>query len=210
MTLKVTSVTGIHFLTPPTFISAVRKIEEYLPGWWWSLSQMTGKITLTTGPSQNSPDLRDLAFSKTRKGDEGLINLTCHSSHDSETSFLSWLDQTLAICTEHRHTVEFESLSKDVSTQSSLYRKQSTEDLDTLLTSYSAFLAKVELFENNKRLLDEIYLGSCDLSVDCSLRGKRANGQKFDVSVDLTGADANLSESLDWSVVELYSDILTP
>ena len=208
--MKTISKENIHLLTSSTLVEMIKRIENYCPGWWWSVSQSPGNITLSLGPSRNSPTAVDVAFSRTRDGDAGLINSFCFETGDSESEFLVGIIQVFRQIDYYRRLISEKGLDPSLVQENSYYRKQSVEDLISLKNIYDVFLKEVPLLESRQHCLKEVYLGSCDLSVDCSLRGMKLDKTPFDISIDLKGIDSILANSLEISLVELKNEILTP
>lgn len=206
---QIISSTGIRFLRPTILIDSIIKIEVNLPGWWWSLSQKKDKVTISMAPAENCPNQQDVIFSKTKEGDAGFINTFNLSDHSySEDKFLLWLDGIVKAIRSFEF-LKIDSALKSIDSNKTWYRTQSAQNLLNLKEAYSAFLQKLEVFEKKDHILKEIYLGSCDLSADCSLRGNRSDGTEFDISIDLHGHDESISDSLKDCVTELINDILT-
>ncbi len=206
------SSTGIRFLSPTIFTQAISKIETSLPGWWWSLSQTHRSVTFSTGPGQNCPDPREVLFANTSKGDRGFITPLYHlKDMSSEDKFLVWIDDIIRYIKDSvlEYTNTLDKSVQSIQLNKTWYRSQSTESLSHLKEAYSAFLQKLEVFEKKGHILEQLYLGSCDLSVDCSLRGKRDDNTEFDISIDLHGGDVEIVDSLKDCVTELINDILT-
>lgn len=200
---KVISKESIYFLSPEMIGTLIFQLETQLPGWWWSISQEKSSITVTRGPGKNSPYRADRELLDTEEGDRGFRDVLLPFNHDLENQIPSWINLVGAPLIFDRR-----KYPEDKFDTSYVFRHQNDGDLGSLRDSYLSFLNEVHLIEGEGYLLEELYLGSCDLSVDCSIRGKRPNGQKFDVSVDFKG-DACLADSLSASVSELKADILT-
>jgi hypothetical protein len=202
---------GICLLNPATLTAAVKKIEEDHPGWWWSLSQRPGKISLSLGPGRNGPSLNDLKLAFTHQGDSGFHYDVHVNPHQQEEELLIWLSTVSLSIKQSRNNAVFQTGDPfdHLVVSGEWYRKQSDWDLDFLNQQYSLFLSDLPMIEDKGHLLSEIYLGACDTTADCSLRGTRADHSSFDVSVDIADRDKGIGDSLHWSLIELKDDILT-
>lgn len=206
-----TSSIGIRFLSPAVLTEAIVKIETSLPGWWWSLSQQHKTITFSAGPGQNCPDPREVLFSRTRAGDRGFVNNLNYLKYIPGADFLVWIDDMLLFIKSNvlEYTNTLDKLFDNVQSDKVWYRNQPKDALFDLKNAYATFLEKLDIFEKKGHILKEVYLGSCDLSTDCSLRGTREDGTEFDISIDLRGGDVTIADSLKDCVTELINDILT-
>lgn len=208
-----TSSIGIRFLSPTVLTEAIVKIETSLPGWWWSLSQQHKKITFSAGPGQNCPDPREVLFSKTREGDRGFINNLNYLKYIPDAEFLVWIDDMILFIKGNvlEYTNTLDKPFNNIQSDKVWYRNQPKDALLNLESVYSTFLKtlNVAVAMNTGYVLQEMYVGSCDLSADCSLRGLRKDESEFDVSIDLFDRDASIADSLRNCEVELVNDILT-
>ena len=209
MTQKIISKEVTRFLTPFTLFNIIKKIEAYCPGWWWSLSQKLNCVTISLGPSKHCPHVYDVAFSDTRLGDRGLVNSFHFQALHQEPEVLRWVDHLFTTIDHHRNGIK-ESVNDFSNIEmKSHYRKQSHSALNDLSTQYINFQKMLSLLKVRNYTLHELYLGSCELSVDCSLRGLSPNGSEFDISMDLHGYENTIADSLRWSIIELTNEILT-
>lgn len=202
------SSTRIRFLSPIALIQVISKIETSLPGWWWSISQQKDNwIGFNCGPGQNCPNSFDTEYSKTKAGDQGFVLGMFLMQEESDTKFTDWLDRKIQEINIKTQAFIKSQDHISLSQPSVIYRKQNLNDLEQLKSGYTNFLKEVNLFEDNSHILKELYLGSCDLSVDCSIRGKITDGDEFDISIDyLTGS---IADSLQDATSELKNNILT-
>jgi hypothetical protein len=198
----------ITLLSAPTLVKAIKNLEHCVPGWWWSISQMRKRIRVTVAPQRSAPDAKHVALAKTKLGDEGFHYSDHFAAPEQEESFLEFIAMICRMSKEHSdHLVPSEDDIAQVDLKVS-FRRQSEDDLKRLEDSYTKFLKEVATIEEGGNELREVYLGSCDLSIDCSLRGLRDDVSEFDISVDLID-DAILAESLDEAVIEIKQDIVT-
>jgi hypothetical protein len=211
MTLPLVTKSGFCLLSPQALIDCVTMIEKGYPGWWWSLSQRRDLIFVNMGPGRNCPLKADVAWAMTREGDTG-----SSYSHDVKPGVVDEADLIENIDT---FTISFNSVDRleeiranggrIIETLPLAYRKQSEADLTILKRIYENFLADVKSVEARGHQIEEIYIGSCDSSADCSIRGKRVDDSEFDISFDLTG-EGTIAEALSWAAGELKNDVLTP
>lgn len=174
---------GIELLNSKQLVSAITNIEKLLPGYWWSISQKKDNIRISAGPSSHC--LLDVyrAFSKTKEGDTGF-------HHDIDTTSGT---KNISMSTNINMFVETIGAARDslISTDSTMppylgpCRKQSKEELNIFKKVYTKFLLEIENIESNGFSLEEVYIGSCQLSVDTSLRGKKEKDLPVDISHDL-------------------------
>lgn len=208
MSNQIISSAGIRFLNPTVLTQAINKIETSLPGWWWSLSQQKDNwIGFSCGPGQNCPNPFDVEYSKTKAGDQGFVLGMFLTSEENDVNFANWLDRKIQEI--NIKTQAFIKSQDHISIPISclIYRKQDTADLEQLKSIYTNFLKEVNLFEDHGHILKELYLGSCDLSVDCSIRGNVVGKDKFDISIDYL--EGSIADSLQASISELKNNILT-
>lgn len=210
MTDAVVTSDGIHMLDPLDLVEIVKNVEEKFTGWWWSISQKKIYISLTLGPGRNCPEAKDIVFAKTRRGDTGLSYLFHYENGKDTTDLLKELPGVFDLIIETRDSTPPEDLddaSAPVTSTAPHLRRQSEKALTALKEQYTSFLESIPEFEKNGRIFGEVYLGSCDFSVDCSLRGTRSDGKLFDISVDFTGEDPVIADSLQTAMDELNEDI---
>jgi hypothetical protein len=204
----------ICFLNPDTLILTIQRLEQNLPGWWWSISQRPTSLTISVGPTKHSPLVTDVALANTKFGDAGFINEYYHKNECSERFFLSWLSKLFDIFELHRSVM---TICEDLTVLSGgpQRRFQSHDDLTDLKARYAEFLVEVSAIEQKGWVLSEVYLGSCELSVDCSLRGHKdhvaedAENYLFDHTCDIQEKDCNISQSLSEALEYLKEDIET-
>lgn len=209
MTFAVLTSAGIQLITPDTLIKAVKVIEDKLPGWWWSISQKRRRIYVSFGPGKNCPNPLDVAWSKTKLGDGGIISSFYIAETQDESLFLTWLNERIAEVEPHRAHMRRDNPDLPDLNPQAVYRHQDNKALVELKDWYQAFIKEVPFIEREKHIFHEVYLGSCDFSTDCSLRGHRDDGSEFDITVDLTGVHDTIAQSIEWSLSELKNDIIT-
>lgn len=215
MSDAVVSQTGLRFLSPSLLIFCIEHIENRFPGWWWSISQQVGKVTISIAPTRACPTIEDVAISKTKKGDSGCIRVFSYGdkTDNNVVVFGNWFSGALAWVDAYRNQLlhevreEHPEFLNDI-TLAATRRKQVPMDLKILQSEYERFLSNVSGIEQyGGHRIENIYLGSCELSVDCSLRGKRKDGSEFDISMDFQGS-CRLYDSLDYCHRELTSEVL--
>lgn len=209
MTFTVLTSAGIQLLTPDTLINAVKTIENKLPGWWWSISQKRRRIYVSFGPGQNCPNPLDVAWSKTRLGDAGIVSSFYLAETQDEKEFLDWLNDRIAEVEPHRAHMRRDNPDLPDLNPQAVYRSQNARALIELRDWYQSLMKEIPFIEKEKHIFDNVYVGSCDLSADCSLRGRRDDGSEFDISVDLIGKEDTIAQSIEWSINELKNDIIT-
>ena len=205
----VVSKKAIHLMDPNILGILVKTIESYAKGWWWSISQTPGSIRISLGPSSSAQDPRDVFFATTKEGDVGIIEDLVFDGSHNDLEILGWVGRIVGQIAVIRDCIGKTNNLDDI-TVVEKYRYQTSRQISILELAYKAFLNNVNLYESYDHLFQEIYIGSCEVSVDCSLRGTRENGSEFDISLDLFDKDDGLHEAFNYAVLELQSDILTP
>lgn len=203
MTIPYISKRNISFLPANEMIFLIKLIEDQLPGWWWSISQSEGLIRFSVGPAKDCPYLIDREFVKTPKGDHGFIFTYAFYSLNNIPDLIDYFQYNLNLVQEHRTALRKFFPDLDIEKQPSKYRFQTQEDLDSFKLSYKKSLEEFSKVESRGYELKELYLGSCQLSVDCSIRGINDHLQDFDISYDLTLG--SLYDSLELSLKDLVS-----
>lgn len=195
-----------NFLVQPiTLTTMIHTIEYLLPGWWWSISQMSSGTTVSVGPTESCPDSRDRAYLRTSEGDRGLRHhidtLDPDNRRDESLYYAKALDSLILKIRVARISMAA-NMSK--SALEDLPIKEGGRAAQTYLQRSELRVVYKDLVENvlpalpTEFELTELYLGVCSLSVDSSLRGVGSCGydyRDYDVSRDLKG-DASLADSL--------------
>lgn len=201
MTIPYISKSNIIFLPANELIFLISSIEDQFPGWWWSISQSENLIRFSMGPARECPYLIDREFVKTPKGDNGFIFNYYFHHLNNLPDLIDYFQYNLNLANEYRTSLRKFFPNLDIEKQSSPYRFQSQIDLNILKFSYKNTLENFKAVELQGYEIKELYLGSCQLSVDCSIRGVDDHLQNFDISCDLT--TGSLYDSLDLSTKDL-------
>lgn len=172
----------INFLAPKELTGIIKRIESQLPGYWYSVSQQKDKVTLSLGPSVYCLLDADRAWSLTKEGDKGAI---LDIPYEAE-GFYEKIKEVLAAFVEKVKGIrsEIEAAGGEMPKYLERYRQQSKDDLESLKKVYGVFLRNVDIYRAHNLDIEELYLGSCQLTVDCSIRGTDAKREAFDISVD--------------------------
>lgn len=208
MTDDVVTKSGSYLLNEKDLVAFCKSVEKLIAGWWWSLSQTVNGISFSAGPGNSCPNLIDNGLLLTEQGDSGLHLYTTYNGsleRDQLSTFFNYIKDNV----ENLRAEYVKAGGKEHPPVNNHFRQQSDSQWRELEIFYQHFISLVPRIEMLYTIRD-IYLGSCDLSVDCSIRGLRDDGSEFDVSVDLMDADASIGESLEWSVKELLNDTNTP
>ena len=171
----------------------VREIEDQFPGYWYSISQKETAIRISLGPSMNCILDLDRAWATLPTGDKGLHTyFDPREEFDAEKAF----SQMLSIITQAREDVL--NAKVPVPAYVSKPRKHSQDDLKRFRKRYNNLVVEgIPKIVSNGLIVHEVYIGSCTLSVDVSIRGnKQSDNKPFDTSVDLI-EDSILSQSID-------------
>lgn len=189
----------ITFLTPKHLRGAISWIEKVFPGYWYSVSQTPNNIRVSLGPSQYCLLDTDRLWAETRDGDNGrIIDITPQGDMEF-FSLIPYLEPVLIEISNIRVSL-IEKLTEKRPVFAGPHRKQSRDDLEKFKKRYARFLREFEDFKKLGLNVQELYVGSCQLSVDCSIRGIDRHGKGFDFSADLI-EDAILMEALDEAVI---------
>lgn len=195
----------IVFLSPDDLISLISRIEQHLPGYWYSLSLQKGNLRISVGPSKFCLLDVDRAWATTKEGDSGII---CDIPLNATYSIIALT--TIYIENVEKKVSEIRKEMLDSGVQFPGYvgkfRFQDRDARRSLRRRYTEFLNDLPEFEKGSFSLKEFYIGSCQLSVDVSLRGIVGSKTPVDISVDLLG-DAKLVESLHMAVDQLRETI---
>jgi hypothetical protein len=206
MSLVASKSSPIELLSVDTLIHTISQIEMICPGWWYTVSQQDDEIWVNVGPGRQCPREEDNKYALTKHGDQGSLLIFDKTGGIDDDDFRQTLNTFLLSFNSNRglepgviHLVPRENVP---------FRFQSVDDLKALQANYEGLLRGITLLHQRGHHVGEVYLGSCDLSADCSLRGKRVDDSEFDVSFDLK--DGTIAEALSWSFNELKNDALTP
>lgn len=202
---------SLYLLNPSVLVKAVEMIEKDHPGWWWSLSQKKNRISLSMGPGRNGPREKDLKLALTKEGDTGFHYGIYFCSHQMEEDFLIWLNTVFLSIAPLRTKASFACPhpTQELAARQPWYRHQDSNKLKYLSDQYENLLSDVAFIESKDYRFTEVYIGACDTSSDCSLRGTRHDGSDFDITVDVSDKDTGIDHSVYWSLIELKDDILT-
>lgn len=193
---------AIHFLSASNFKYLVMTIEKTLPGYWYSVSQKKDNIRISLGASQYCLLDTDRLWSLSSDGDGGRIIDINTTNMLGDFDAVPYLEPTFTKIRGIRETLTQTHIGT-IPPFLEPHRFQSKDDLHQLKKSYGEFLRNLDQFTQRGILIEELYLGSCQLSVDCSIRGRFTDGTPFDESNDYL--DGNIAEALRDTV----SDTLT-
>lgn len=183
----------LKLLSANVLASCIQKIESQCPGWVWSISQYPGEIIFHLSPGRKGTWRPDYTLALTDEGDNGWDITFCYSNEEAKlcfamvhelnavealSSLISGLDKLRNLTPVIR-----ESFPKNI-TNPMPYRHQTPEMIDTLLRQYNALTVVVDESHPQRCTVNNIYLGSCDLTIDCSIRGTWPDGSEFDFSHD--------------------------
>lgn len=191
---------GIVLLDEKALTTLVKGIEANFTGWSYSISQTKEGTKIWMSPDKYHAMLdTDRAFGTTKVGDTGLFtNIPLHADEAVVQTTLECIKEVVG---EHRSSTERDKLTAP--NMVSLPRRQDRDARHAFRKTYKWFLRAVPDFESNGVILREVYVGSCQLSVDVSLRGKVAHsGEPFDISYDFQD-DACLYESLEYAMKDI-------
>jgi hypothetical protein len=172
------------------------------------------------GPGRKGPHAKDLEYALTTEGDLGSSvtiirdaeKLASDRARDGSLdievdvrskiiSHIKSFNEVRGFPHDHYPTIK--------QPEEKLYRRQSLRQLEDLSDTYKKLIeVELPIFEKHGYNVEEIYIGSCDLSADCSLRGHTTNGKEFDIAVDLQ-EDGTISEAMGYCISELANAILT-
>lgn len=184
---------AIRFLSASNFKYLVMTIEKTLPGYWYSVSQKKDNIHVSLGASQYCLLDADRLWSLSSDGDGGrIINIDTTNMLD-DFDAVPYLEPVFVEIRRIRETLT-QTHIKPMPPFLEPHRCQSKDDLHKLKKSYGEFLRNLGQFTQRGILIEELYLGSCQLSVDCSIRGRLAAGTAFDECNDYL--DGNIAEAL--------------
>lgn len=60
---------------------------------------------------------------------------------------------------------------------------------------YAQLIRELPILQENWIYVEEVYIGSCNVSADCSIRGKFKN-KSFDESFDISGPNATMADAI--------------
>jgi len=188
--------------------SLVSLIEKELPGYWYSISQNKNGLTVSVGASLYCVLDTDRAWSLTTQGDKGLV---CGISYDSmKTSGVSpkdfFNDQILKTIVESR-TKMTETLTEFPPYKTGR-RIHDRDDRQKLRKKYSKLLRDLPSLIEHGVDIEEVYIGSCHTSADCSLRGVYGN-RPFDISLDLCEDTGKMDRALEGALEDLKESLLS-
>jgi hypothetical protein len=228
MEIPVTTKKGIALLSSNTLNALITTIEKGLPGFWWSISQKPGTVTISGAPTPECPSAADVLYAfSDAGGSTTIVTPIIHFSNDQEATVLQWADHFVTYFkpqrdafavvfdqkTQERNAAVAKAAEENTPTEippvvvlQPSYRSQSEADMTALMSAYSDFLSHIGTYEEAGYALGELYLGSCTLSTDCSIRGLRSDGTEFDFSVDLQG-NGPLADSVHEAESDLSSDL---
>jgi len=198
----------ITLMSVEDFGSLVSVIEKELPGYWYSISQKKQTITISVGPSLYCLLDADRAWSLTREGDSGIVcAMSLESMNISKMSPKDFFnEQIISLIREARKNIQntttvFPEYQRGRRVHDSNARQRVRKKYTNLLRDLPDILTSdVDL--------EEVYIGSCHTSADCSLRGKYLN-KKFDFSKDLFGEKDTMDQAIELALSELKKSFLT-
>ena len=183
----------------------IRDIEATYRGWIWSLSWRCNELTITLIPAHNSVLEIDRLIADTERGDKGFIfSFRIESPDDAYLgqTFIKSINNVI-VHVRQFYRIQF---NLDKIEKPHLYkelpspRRQTDDDLHKFYFSYEKLVESVKSVAGTHVCVEQLYLGSCDLSVDCSLRGTSSWDERFDISSDIK--DGILADSINDVVKE--------
>lgn len=204
-----TTKSGITLLAPKTMSNLIKTIESNLPGWWWSVSQKADKLRISVGPSQYCLLDIDREMATIKEKEEFLFDLVLSESLAAVSDQVpEWfLAKKTEVINPEREEIS-QKKEKDFPGFVGTPRQQSRDDRHIFRKSYGKFLSEVPALEKDGDVaINEIYVGSCQLSVDVSIRGVGRDAKEFDISYDYQGK-AILADSFNDAVDQFKEEIV--
>jgi len=189
----------MRLMNPDVLVSLMLNFEDTYPGWWYSVSQKEDYMCLTCGPSKASPSAAYRYATTTNLGDKG--RQFYHRGNVLEMDDINVFINTIT----STYVEELLALVNKGTAipQAGLIRKQSPQSLLVLSGMYKELIEKLEELEASREFtLHEVYVGSCSFSADCSLRGYRSDGERFDITWDMLD-NSTIAEAF----AECYKDL---
>ena len=198
-------------------------IERHLPGWWYSISQKAIsdeavetilQVKISLGASSSCPDAESLYLASTKEGDKGsFIDLSLDPGNISNDLYiLNLFKESIRLIEEEKNSNIPDKT--DLFTENCFFSREQMARVHTHLEvgsferSYRdlvTYLDEMVVSDNTEDpnvSIEELYVGSCTLSVDTSIRGTLRGTifdgtftEPFDIRNDLTG-NATLGDSI--------------
>lgn len=198
----------IVLISPEELGSLISVIEKELPGYWYSISQTKVNFTISVGPSLYCLLDADRAWCLTDEGDKGIIcSMSLESMTLTKTSPKDFFnEQIMPLIRNARKSIQ------DNSTVFPEYKRgrriHDSNARQRVRKKYANLLREIPILRDNSIDLEEVYIGSCHTSADCSLRGVYLN-KSFDYSADLSGEEDSMDRSIELALIDLKKDLLT-
>lgn len=191
------------FVLPPADLAyTVERLEYDFPGYWYSISQSPGNLRISVGPHFCCPDPLDRLIGEDVTADKGFILDLPYSQEGFKTEDLAGLIEHLVqnvLSFKQAFKIELPSC---IPSSTTVHRTHSRDQFSHLRWGYVEMLNLFPTIEERGFILNEIYLGACQLSVDASLRGTDLHGRPFDISHDLKEV-AGIGDSINLAIREL-------
>lgn len=186
----------------------IKSIEKELPGYWYSISQTKEGYTVSLGPTIHCLLDADRAWSLTEEGDKGIV--ACASNKAIALSKMTpnefFYSETIPLIRDARKKL-LESL-KEFPAYTSGRRIHDRDARQRVRKKYAALVREIPTLCKNFVDVEEIYIGSCHTSADCSIRGKYLN-RPFDFSNDLTEESSTMDQSIEKCLIALKESFIS-
>lgn len=197
---------GIHLLGENAIGFIIQILERNHPGWWYSVSQKADGTTLSLGPHPDCRSTKDRLLSVSDIYNRGFIqsnpNIPAYSGLD--TNQYRWFDAAYGAILDNikaaYDTLVYNGDTTTIPNRSSSHRIHTSEDRGDVVEAYWGLKKTLITFEDAGYCVDELYLGSCGLSADVSLRGIDQKGVPFDLSHDIKD-QGKIADAL-WTVLD--------
>lgn len=189
----------INFLAPKELTGVISRVEQNFPGWWYSIYQHSHNVEIHLAPTPNCMLDTDRAWAETKEGDATKKIVVSYVAE----GFYENIKEEIANFCEKVKAVRrgFEEGNRPMPPYAGRHRRQEKSDLEHLQKTYRTFLSNVPIYQQLGYCFREFHVGSCQLTVDCTLRGETQKGAPFEYLVDIK--EGIIADSL----VEVMEDL---
>lgn len=195
----------INLLPANEVSDLITLIESLLTGYWYSISQTKTEVTLNVGPSLYCLLDTDRAWAMTSEGDSGIIIRVPRDKYFNYDAIVSKFTSDVI-----GRVVKARQLMLEADTPLPAYvgrpRQHSSDDRKKFRKRYAQLVRNMEQYAVEDIDIGEVYMGSCYLSADMSLRGVYCN-KPFDFSCDVKD-DGTLAVAFYSVLTELDTTLL--
>jgi hypothetical protein len=184
----------------------ISTLEKELPGYWYSISQKKDNLTLSLGPSHYCLLDADRAWALTKEGDSGIIHSLSRSIPEDEILNRFKEDILSKIFTKREELLI--TKAPPFPPYQPGRRVHDKEARAKVRKRYAQLIRELPTLQENGVDIEEIYIGSCNISVDCSIRGKFAN-KPFDESFDIKDHDATMADAVQQALLTVKQAFLS-